>query len=158
MTKDFSRYVFDVAVAYREDLDAVMDVLRELGREMREDPAFGPLIRKDLEILGVDQFADSAIIIKARFETQPIKQWVVGREFNRRMKRRFDELGIEIPFPHQTVYFGVDKDGMAPPARVRMADTDPPPVPEMKSVRKLESPSDQRRGQNREVSDDSEPI
>ncbi len=154
MTKDFSRYVFDVGVAYREDLDAVMDVLRELGREMREDPDFGPLIRKDLEILGVDQFADSAIIIKARFETLPIKQWIVGREFNRRMKRRFDELGIEIPFPHQTVYFGVDRDGTAPPARVRMEDADPPPAPPIKPAKPADGRKDQSRGDNVEGSDD----
>lgn len=62
----------------------------------------------------MDQFADSAVIIKARIKTRPIKQWMVGREFNRRMKKRFDELGIEIPFPHRTLYFGVAKDGSAP--------------------------------------------
>ncbi|MEJ2201409.1 MAG: mechanosensitive ion channel family protein, partial [Desulfuromonadaceae bacterium] len=66
----------------------------------------------------VDAFGDSAVVITARIKTAPIKQWWVGREFNRRMKNRFDQLGIEIPFPHQTLYFGVDKDGQAPPARV----------------------------------------
>ena len=63
----------------------------------------------------MDQFADSAVIIKARIKTRPIKQWAVGREFNRRMKKRFDELGIEIPFPHRTLYFGTPKDGSVPP-------------------------------------------
>ena len=96
---------------------------------------YGPLIRKDLEIMGVDEFADSAIIIKARFETLPIKQWTVGREFNRRMKRRFDELGIEIPFPHQTIYFGVDKAGDAPPARIVLdGEATARPAPETKQV------------------------
>lgn len=94
------------------------EVLREIGAEMENDAEFGPLIVEPLDVLGVDQFADSEVIIKARFKTLPIKQWAVGREFNRRMKRRFDELGIEIPFPHQTLYFGVDKQGNAPPVHV----------------------------------------
>ena len=85
---------------------------------MESNTEFGPFIIEPLEVLGVDQFADSAVIIKARFKTLPIKQWAVGREFNRRMKRRFDELGIEIPFPHQTLFFGVDKQGNAPPVHV----------------------------------------
>jgi small-conductance mechanosensitive channel len=124
MTKDFSRYVFDVGVGYREDTDEVVAVLREIGAEMQEDETFRDLILEPLEILGVDQLADSAVVIKARFTTVPIKQWQVGREFNRRMKRRFDELDIEIPYPHQTVYFGEDKTGNAPPARIRMQSQD----------------------------------
>ena len=71
-------------------------------------------------MLGVGGFADSAVILKARIMTTPIKQWLVGREFNRRMKKRFDALGIEMPFPHRTIYFGTDKNGAAPPARVRV--------------------------------------
>ncbi len=120
LTKDFSFYVFDVGVAYRENVDEVIEVLKQLGEELYNDPRFGPQILEPLEILGVDALADSAVIIKARIKTLPIKQWGVGREFNRRMKNRFDELGIEIPFPHTTVYFGEDKSGQAPPARVRM--------------------------------------
>ena len=119
-TKGFSYYVFDVGVAYREDTDEVVNVLRELGAEMQADPAFGPLILEPLDIAGVDKLGDSAVIIKARFKTQPIKQWTIGREFNRRIKKRFDELGIEIPFPHQTIYFGEDKGGRAPAARLRI--------------------------------------
>ncbi len=122
MTKDFSRYVFEVGVAYREDVDEVIEVLRGLGEEMQADEYYGNLINEPLEILGLDQFGDSAIVIKARFTTRPIKQWEVGREFNRRMKRRFDELGIEIPFPHQTIYFGENKGGGAPPAFVSLED------------------------------------
>jgi moderate conductance mechanosensitive channel len=125
MTKDFSRYVFDVGVGYREDTDEVVEVLREIGAGMQQDDTFRDLILEPLEILGVDQLADSAVVIKARFTTVPIKQWQVGREFNRRMKKRFDELDIEIPFPHQTVYFGEDKSGQAPAARIRMLSGDP---------------------------------
>jgi small conductance mechanosensitive channel len=118
LTKDFSRYVFNVGVAYREDTDQVVDILHALGEEMRQDPDYKDLILEPLEVLGVDELADNAVIIKARFTTQPIKQWQVGREFNRRMKKRFDELGIEIPFPHRTIYFGEDKAGNAPSARI----------------------------------------
>ena len=71
-------------------------------------------------IFGVDKFADSAVIIKARITTKPIKQWRVGREFNRRMKKVFDERGIEIPFPHTTVYWGEPKTGQAPPLSIQL--------------------------------------
>lgn len=120
LTKEFSFYVFDVGVAYREDVDEVMAVLQEIGADLQNDPEYGEVILEPLEVLGVDAFADSAVIVKARIKTAPIKQWRVGREFNRRMKKRFDELDIEIPFPHQTLYFGVDKEQKAPPARVRI--------------------------------------
>jgi len=129
MTKDFSRYVFDVGIAYRENVDDVIEVLRELGAEMEADEYYGKLINKPIEIMGLDKFADSAVIVRARLTTKPIKQWEVGREFNRRMKRRFDELGIEIPFPHQTIYFGEDKSGAAPPAYIEMGRKDPAPAP-----------------------------
>jgi len=132
MTKDYSRYVLDVGVAYREDTDRVVEVLKELGAELQNDPEFGSRILAPIEILGVERFADSAVIVRARLTTRPIEQWNVGREFNRRMKKRFDELGIEIPFPHQTIYFGVDKSGNAPPARVRI-ETQPPGGDEAKS-------------------------
>ena len=117
-TKDFSYAVFDVGVAYRESVDQVMDVLREIGREMNREPYFRRLILEPLEVAGVDKFADSAVVIKARIKTRPLKQWEVSREFNRRMKNCFDELGIEIPFPHQTLYFGTDKEGKAAAVRV----------------------------------------
>jgi moderate conductance mechanosensitive channel len=122
MTKDFSRYVFDVSVAYREDVDQVIEVIKEIDEGMRQDPAFCDDILEPIEILGLDRFADSAIIVRARTKTKPIKQWFVGREFNKRLKKRFDELGIEIPFPHTTLYMGQDKDGSAPPMRVRVED------------------------------------
>lgn len=134
MTKEFSMAVFDVGVAYRENVDDVMAVLRDLGAEMRADADYGALILEDMEILGVDALADSAVIIKARMKTLPIKQWAVMREFNRRMKNRFDALGIEIPFPHQTLYFGTDRDGKAPPAFVRVET----PKPRRKGARKAD--------------------
>jgi small-conductance mechanosensitive channel len=106
MTYLYSYYLFDVGVAYKEDTDRVVAVLKQLSEEMMGDENYGPVILEPLEILGVDKFDDSAVIIKARIKTLPIKQWFVGREMNRRMKKRFDELGIEIPFPHRSLYFG----------------------------------------------------
>jgi small conductance mechanosensitive channel len=120
MTKDYSRYVFDIGVAYREDVDEVMQVIREVDEELRNDPDFGPDILEPMDILGLDQFADSALVIKARTKTKPIKQWGVAREFNRRLKRKFDEKDIEIPFPHVTLYMGEDKQGQAAPMRIKM--------------------------------------
>ena len=122
LTRDFSFYLMDIGIAYREDVDQVMDLLREIGEDMRNDPDFGDDILEDLQIFGVDQFADSAVIIKARIKTRPMEQWRIGREFNRRMKHCFDSHGIEIPFPHQTIYFGEEKGGGAPPAYVQIND------------------------------------
>ncbi len=130
-TKNYSRYVFETEVAYKEDVDRVIAVLNELGEEMRNDPDYGPLITEPLEVAGLDKFAASGVVIKSRITTLPIKQWVVGREFNRRLKRRFDEMGIEIPFPTRTVYHvhKGDPDGVA---RVSTGDEDfedtPPPA------------------------------
>lgn len=123
MTKDYSRYVLDIGVSYRENIDEVMKVLREIDEELRNDPEYKNDILEPLEVLGVDRFADSAVIIKARTMTLPIKQWRVGREFNRRIKKRFDELNIEMPFPHITLFIGEDKEGKSPPLRVVMKDS-----------------------------------
>ncbi len=111
MTKEYSRYLFDIGVAYREDVDEVIKVIEQVDETLRNDPEFKDDILEPIEILGLDQFANSSIIIKARTKTKPIKQWRIGREFNRRLKRKFDELNIEIPFPHVTLYMGEDKQG-----------------------------------------------
>ena len=106
MTHDWSAYIFEIGVAYKEDTDSVMRVMEDVGRELRADDHFGGLILEDLEIFGVDKFDSSAVVIKARLKTRPVKQWEVGREYLRRLKHAFDNQGIEIPFPHQTLYFG----------------------------------------------------
>lgn len=100
MTKDFSYAVFDVQVAYTEDPDHIAQVLKDIAAGMEADETFQRDIIAPLEVLGLDRLADSGIIIKARFKTRPIRQWVVAREFNRRMKKRFEELGISMPYPH----------------------------------------------------------
>ncbi|MEJ2633851.1 MAG: mechanosensitive ion channel family protein [Calditrichia bacterium] len=124
MTKDYSRYVFDIGVAYRENVDEVIELIKQIDEELRNDPEFKDDIIEPLEVLGLDQFADSAVIIKARTTTKPIKQWRIGREFNRRMKVLFDEKNIEIPFPHVTLYMGEDKNGDAPPMHLKVNKTE----------------------------------
>lgn len=119
-TKEFSYKVFEVGVAYRENTDRVCEILMEISEELNSDAMHGSNILEPLQILGVDQFADSAVIIKARLKTVPGQQWATGREFNRRMKMRFDEEGIEIPFPHTTIYFGKPKEGTAPPMQLAL--------------------------------------
>ncbi|MGA8185990.1 MAG: mechanosensitive ion channel family protein [Terriglobia bacterium] len=106
MTHEFSYYLFNIGVAYKEDTDHVVEVLKQVADELMQDEMYKPLILAPLEVLGVDQFGDSAVVIKARFKTVPIKQWMVGREMNRRIKKKFDEVGIEIPFPHRSIYWG----------------------------------------------------
>jgi len=106
LTNEWSAYVFDIGVAYKEDVDRVMALMREVGAELRADPHFGPNLIEDVEVFGVDAFADSAVVIKGRLKTRPIKQWEVGREFRRRLKQAFDREGVEIPFPHRSIYFG----------------------------------------------------
>jgi moderate conductance mechanosensitive channel len=118
MTKDYSRYVFDIGVAYREDVDEVVEVIKAVDEELRKDPDYRDDILEPIEVLGLDQFANSAVVIRARTTTKPIKQWRVGREFNRRLKKKFDERNIEIPFPHMTLYMGEDKQGQSPPLRI----------------------------------------
>jgi len=106
LTREWSAYVFDIGVAYKEDTDKVVDILKSVGQEMKADAEFGPNIIDEPEIFGVDKFDDSAVVIKGRIKTLPIKQWYVGREFLRRVKYAFDAEGVEIPFPHRTLYFG----------------------------------------------------
>ena len=98
MSKDFSYAVLDIGVAYKEDTDHVVDVLRDVGVDLRADSDFGQHILDALEVLGVDDFADSAVTIKIRIKTRPLKQWMIGRELRRRIKKTFDAQGIEIPF------------------------------------------------------------
>lgn len=106
MTKGWSGYVIDMGVAYKEDTDHVAEVMVRVAEEMRQDPEWGYRILEPIEIFGVDDFADSAVIVKARLKTHPIQQWNVGREYRRRLKKAFDAEGIEIPFPHLSLYTG----------------------------------------------------
>ena len=106
MTKEWSRALLDIGVAYKEDVDEVISVLEEGGEGMRKDEIFGKLIIEPMEVLGLDSFGDSSVNIRVMMKTMPIEQWKVAREFRKRVKKVFDEKGIEIPFPHRTIYIG----------------------------------------------------
>jgi len=106
VTNEWSAYVFDIGVAYKENTDTVIEVMREVGKELFAEEKFGELMLGEPEIFGVDKLDDSAVIIKGRIKTKPIRQWDAGREYLRRIKLAFDAQGIEIPFPHRTFYFG----------------------------------------------------
>ena len=96
MTKDYSRYVIDVVVARREDPDRVIAVLREIGDEMLKDEAYAVDMMQPLEVFGVDAVTPTTFTVKARLTTRAMKQWRVGREFNRRMKKKFDEAEVAL--------------------------------------------------------------
>ncbi len=119
MSRGFAQAVMDIGVAYREDTDEVYKVMREVAARMREDKLFGPRILDDLEIAGVDKWDDSAVVIRCRFKVVALEQWGVRREYLTRLKKAFDAAGIEIPFPHLTIYAGQDKAGNAPPFILR---------------------------------------
>jgi small-conductance mechanosensitive channel len=106
MTKEWSAMVFDIGVAYKEDTDKVSEVMKQVSAEMMADEKYAQYILEPIEIFGVDEFGDSAVMIKGRLKTKPIQQWLIGREYRRRLKKAFDAQGIEIPFPHQTIYWG----------------------------------------------------
>ena len=111
LTRDYGYYLTDIGVAYKEDVDEVCRILEDVDREMREDEEFSELILEPIEIFGLDEFADSALNIKVRLKTGPQSRWPVGREFNRRVKIAFDKAGIEIPFPHRTVFLPESGEG-----------------------------------------------
>ena len=113
-TRDYAQAVIEVGVAYREDVDEALAVMREAGRELRADPAWGARILDEVEIVGVERWAESALILRCRLKVVGVEQWNVRREFLRRLKKAYDERGIEIPFPHLTLYAGQAKDGNAP--------------------------------------------
>jgi small conductance mechanosensitive channel len=124
LTRSWARVVLDVGVAYKEDPDRVMAVLRDLGKELYDDPDWRPLLVEPVEVPGIETFGESAVNIRVTVKTLPLKQWDVGRELRRRIKLRFDREAIEIPFPHQTVQW----EG-APPAMAAAAAVSPANAP-----------------------------
>ncbi|MEO8058530.1 MAG: mechanosensitive ion channel family protein [Burkholderiales bacterium] len=104
MSRGFAQAVVDVGVGYGEDLDRVIDVMRKVGSQLRADPSHSARILDDLEVAGVEAWADSAVTIRARFRVLPLEQWTIKREFLRRLKRAFDDNGIEIPFPQMRLH------------------------------------------------------
>jgi len=126
MSRGFAHAVIDIGVGYGSDLDQVMAVMREVGAELRHDAAFAPLVLDDLEIAGVESWADSAIMIRARFRVVALQQWAVRRAYLLRLKKAFDAHGIEIPYPQTTIRH-IGSQGPAPTDSrpVRAAAPDP---------------------------------
>src|SRR5215218_4004994 len=113
-SKDFSYYVIDVPISYREDPDRVAAVLRQIGAEMQAESTYAPWILEPVEVQGVDSFGDWSVMVKMRIKTVPLKQWEVGREFRKRLRRRFEQEGIAIPFPERVVTVRDDDDKAGP--------------------------------------------
>lgn len=118
-SRDYAYALIDVGVAYRERLDEVYEVMRATGAALRAEPGMASLILAPIEIQGVEQWADSAVLVRCRIKTVPLEQWNVRRAFLGRLKEAFDAHGIEIPYPHLTLYAGQDKQGSAPPLRIQ---------------------------------------
>ena len=106
MTKGWSAIVVDIGVAYKEDTDKVSEVMKQVGEEMQKDSDFGPRMLAPVDVWGVDEFGDSAVILKVKLTTKSGMQWAVSREYRRRIKKAFDAQNIEIPFPHLSIYTG----------------------------------------------------
>ncbi len=105
-TKEWARVNLIIPVAYGEDLDHVTEIINRVGKELAQDETFGPMITKAPQVLRVDNFGDSAIDMKVLGETKPMRQWEIMGELRKRIKKAFDEEGIEIPWPHLKLYFG----------------------------------------------------
>jgi small conductance mechanosensitive channel len=116
LTKSWSRAVLEIGVAYKEDVDRVMDVMLDEAIQLGQDPEWAPLITEEPTVPGIERFDDSAVTIRVMFRTLPQRQWDVAREYRRRIKKRFDAEGIEIPFPHRTLFWGGEAPEQAAPA------------------------------------------
>jgi moderate conductance mechanosensitive channel len=128
-TREYANAVIEVGIAYRENPDDAFAVIREVASTMRAEAAWAGFLPQDVEIIGVERWADSSMIIRARLKVAPpIQQWNVRREFLKRLKLAFDGRGIEIPFPHMTLFPAQRKDGSIVPFRTEDATRKLPPA------------------------------
>ncbi|MCC5971338.1 MAG: mechanosensitive ion channel [Pararhodobacter sp.] len=116
--KGFAYHVAEVGVAYRENVTEVKALMMKAS-DILMAGELGDEVLEPLDIQGVTALGDSAVMVRGRIKTRPGMQWAVGRAFNEIIKEVLDEAGVEIPFPHMTVYMGQDKDGSAPPLNLR---------------------------------------
>ncbi len=126
MSRGFAQSVVDIGVAYKEDIDHVTGVMREVAEELRNDKEFAARILDPFELAGVERWDDSAVVIRGRFRVMPLEQWNVRREYLRRLKYAFDKAGIEIPFPHITLYPGQARPDRPPVFPVSLDQPDAP--------------------------------
>jgi small conductance mechanosensitive channel len=106
LSKEWSRSVLDLGISYRDDIDQIVDLLVQIGKEMESEEPYKSAILEPLQVLGVEKFDESQMVIRMMVKTVPLKQWDVGRELRRRIKIRFDENGIQLPFPHRVLIWG----------------------------------------------------
>ncbi|MDP2970360.1 MAG: mechanosensitive ion channel family protein [Deltaproteobacteria bacterium] len=111
LSKEWSRSVLDIGISYSEDIDKVIDLLSQIGKELESEEPYKSAILESLQILGVEKFDEFQLVIRMMVKTAPLKQWEVERELRRRIKIRFDEKGIQMPFPHQVLIWGEPKKG-----------------------------------------------
>lgn len=123
MSRGYAYAVVDIGVAYREEIDVALDVMRKVADELAADESFGDRLLAPFEIAGVERWDESALVLRGRFKVRPLEQWNVRREYLRRLKYAFDAAGIEIPYPHMTVYAGADREGRSPPFHVTKTPT-----------------------------------
>jgi small conductance mechanosensitive channel len=105
-SKEWARSVLDIGISYGEDLDRIIDVLSRIGKEMEADEGFKEALLEPIQILGVERFGESQLVVRMVVKTAPLKQWEVSRELRKRIKNRFDEEGIQIPYPHRILFWG----------------------------------------------------
>lgn len=122
-SKEWARVNLNISVAYGTDLDHAIAVINRVGTEMAKAEHWRSLIKSPPQALRVDNLGDSGIDIKVLGETKPIRQWEVMGELRKRIKKAFDEEGIEIPWPHTKVYFGSPTPPRAP------TEVPAPPIP-----------------------------
>jgi small conductance mechanosensitive channel len=123
--RDFAYFVCDMGVAYREDTEEVRQAMLDAFDQLAEDKEIAASLLDNMEWMGVMSFGDNAVVVRTRLKTLPGKQWAIGRAYNAIVKKVFDERGIEMPFPHRTIYFGEDKNGESPKANVAVAMSTP---------------------------------
>ena len=117
--REIGNHVGEYGIAYRENIDDAIEQLQAAFEALKESE-HGHKLLEPLSVAGVTALADSSVNIRVIIKTTPGDQWAVGRAYNRLVKMYFDAAGIEIPFPHTTLYFGQEKDGSAPPANLRI--------------------------------------
>jgi small-conductance mechanosensitive channel len=106
LSKEWARSVLDIGISYREDLDRIIALLSQIGKEMESDERFKEALLEPVQILGVERLGESQLVIRMAVKTAPLKQWEVSRELRKRIKNRFDEEGIQTPYPHRILFWG----------------------------------------------------
>ena len=122
--REYGNHVGEYGIGYNESIDEAIEQLQLAFEDLKASEEHGHKLLADMTVAGVTALADSSVNIRVVIKTTPGDQWGVGRAYNRLVKMRFDSAGIEIPFPHTTLYFGQDKSGSAPPANLRVMQQD----------------------------------